>query len=172
MAILSVLYPKSDSSHFNHEYYTKTHLPLLQERWTGMGLEHVQLTRGTASVEGGAPAFEVILLVTFSSLNALQAALGAHGAELMEDVPRFTNIQALLHACSRDADHNYPDIRALHLPAAHALLSEQPVGLFERPLRRLWAAALPAAHDAAVAFQPAAHAAAALRTRPALRQVR
>lgn len=96
MAVLSVLYPKSDSSHFDHEYYTKTHLPLLQDRWTGMGLESVRLTKGTASMEGGAPAFEVILLVTFSSLEQLQAALGAHGAELMADVPRFTDIQALL----------------------------------------------------------------------------
>ena len=96
MAILSVLYPRSDSSHFDHEYYTNTHIPLLRERWADMGLENVQLVRGTSALDGGEPAFEMTVLITFPTLEGLQAALQTHGADIMADVPRFTNIQALL----------------------------------------------------------------------------
>jgi len=96
MAILSVLYPKSEGSHFNHEYYVNTHIPLVQDRWSDMGLEGVQLFRGATAMDASAPAFELIALLTFTSLDHLKAALEKHGAEVMGDVPNFTDIQAFL----------------------------------------------------------------------------
>jgi uncharacterized protein (TIGR02118 family) len=96
MAILSVLYPRSEGSHFDHEYYVDTHIPMVQDRWSDMGFQSVQLVRGTAALDSTAPAFELIALITFTNLDDLKAALGKYGAEVMADVPNFTNIQALL----------------------------------------------------------------------------
>jgi uncharacterized protein (TIGR02118 family) len=96
MAILSVLYPRSEGSHFDHEYYVNTHIPLVRERSVGMGLEQVQLIRGISAPDGGAPAYELIVFITFRSLDDLKTTLQTHGAEIMGDVPNFTNIQALL----------------------------------------------------------------------------
>ena len=96
MVTLTVLYPKSESSHFDHEYYRNTHIPLVRERFTAMGLTGVRLLRGTATPDGAAPPFELIGMLTFSSAAELTAALEAHGGEVMADIPNFTNIQAVI----------------------------------------------------------------------------
>ena len=90
------MYPKSADSHFDHAYYTAVHIPLLQERWADAGLQSVQVVRGISGLDGSGPTFEMTVLITFSSLDDLKAALQAHGAEIMADVPRFTDIKAIL----------------------------------------------------------------------------
>ena len=96
MVILTVVYPRSASSHFDHEYYVNSHIPLVHNRFDSMGLGSVRLVRGTASMDGSTPPFELIVLLGFSSAQALSAALEAHGGEVVGDVPNFTNIEPLL----------------------------------------------------------------------------
>src|SRR5271167_635510 len=38
MVIVSVLYPRHSESRFDHDYYLRTHVPLVESRWGGMGL--------------------------------------------------------------------------------------------------------------------------------------
>ncbi len=96
MIILSVIYPKSDHSHFDHAYYMEKHIPLVQSLWGGMGLVKAELMRGESGM-GGAPfAFELIGLLTFLSAEHLQSALAASGDAVMADLPKFTNIEAIL----------------------------------------------------------------------------
>lgn len=93
MVILTVLYPKTESSQFDHEYYLNKHIPLVRERFTSMGLTKVQLLRGTATLDGSQPSFELIGMLTFPSMADLSAALEAHGGEIVGDIPHFTNVQ-------------------------------------------------------------------------------
>jgi uncharacterized protein (TIGR02118 family) len=96
MVSLTVLYPKSESSHFDHAYYINKHIPLVRERFTSMGLLDVRLVRGTTTLDGSAAQFELIGLLRFTSEAELSAALAAHGGEVVADVPNFTNIQPVI----------------------------------------------------------------------------
>ena len=96
MVILTVLYPKSASSRFDHDYYLNQHIPLVHDRCTRMGLHSVRLFRGTGTLEGSAPPFEMIGLLAFPSMAELSAALEAHGGEIVGDIPNFTNIQPVI----------------------------------------------------------------------------
>ncbi len=77
MIIVSVVYPKSGESHFDHEYYVEKHLPLVWERWGGMGMSKLEALRGVGALDGGAPGSEMIALLSFESMEAMQAALTA-----------------------------------------------------------------------------------------------
>jgi uncharacterized protein (TIGR02118 family) len=78
---------------FDHDYYIAKHVPLVQARWGGMGLQGAQLLKGVAAPGGGAPGFQVIANLTFESPASFDAAVAAHGAEVMGDIPNFTEVQ-------------------------------------------------------------------------------
>jgi uncharacterized protein (TIGR02118 family) len=93
MIIVTVMYPKTEQSRFDLEYYLRTHIPLVRARLESLGLQDLRLMRGTTSLDGNAPAFEVVGELTFPSIEALRDALGKHGQEIIADIPRFTNVQ-------------------------------------------------------------------------------
>ena len=96
MVVVTVLYPKTATSLFDYDYYVTKHVPLVQARWAGMGLMHVELLRGTATLEGGPPAFALMGKLVFGSQAEMQEALAAHGAEIMGDIPNYTDVQPLI----------------------------------------------------------------------------
>jgi uncharacterized protein (TIGR02118 family) len=89
----NVLYPHKDGGTFDMTYYLGKHMPLVKQRLGG-ALKGVSVDQGVA---GGAPnsppQFAVVATLLFDSVGDLQSALGAHSAELMADVPNFTNIE-------------------------------------------------------------------------------
>jgi len=93
MTILTVMYPKTEQSHFDMSYYLEKHVPLVKERLEAFGLEDVRLMRGTATLDGAAPKYEVVAQFAFPSVQHVQDALGRHGQEIIADIPMFTNIQ-------------------------------------------------------------------------------
>ncbi len=93
--IVSVAYPKTESSSFDHDYYLKTHVPLVDRLWGPMGLRSTQVLHGTGSL-GGAPPFELICLLDFTSQDAFNQAAGAHADDIMGDIPNFTNVQPIV----------------------------------------------------------------------------
>ena len=96
MTIISVLYPRNDESRFDHEYYQKKHMPLVQLRWASLGLVNMEWMRGVAGPDGGVPGYEVITLLTFVSKDAFESALAASGEEVVGDIANFTNVQPLI----------------------------------------------------------------------------
>jgi uncharacterized protein (TIGR02118 family) len=96
MVTISVLYPKTDQSTFDYSYYTAKHLPIVRERWGSMGLVSLTPIRGVATLDGSTPSFEFLGLLAFESMEAMQAALAAHGAEVIGDVPNFTNVTPII----------------------------------------------------------------------------
>jgi uncharacterized protein (TIGR02118 family) len=95
MPNLSVLYPKTDSSTFDHDYYLERHIPLVRSLLTRTGLERIDLMRGQPALDGTPPTFELIGLLTFPSVEQLLKGLDQAGP-ILADIPNFTNVQPLL----------------------------------------------------------------------------
>jgi uncharacterized protein (TIGR02118 family) len=96
MVVVTVLYPKTATSHFNYDYFVTKHIPLVQTRWPGMGMTRAEFLRGTTTLEGGPPAFALMATLVFASQAEMQEALAAHGAEIMGDIPNYTDVQPLI----------------------------------------------------------------------------
>jgi uncharacterized protein (TIGR02118 family) len=93
--IVSVIYPKTATSRFDHEYYIHHHMPLVQRTYGAHGMRSARILRGTSSL-GGAPAYELIALLEFADMDSFLKAAGAHSDEVMSDVPRFTDIRPIV----------------------------------------------------------------------------
>lgn len=91
MVLISVMYPSGPEATFDQAYYLGTHIPLVKERWSGLGLTDVQVLRGIASGSGGDPAYGAVALLSFGSAEEFKNAARIHGAEIFADIPRFTN---------------------------------------------------------------------------------
>ncbi len=96
MFSLTVLYPKTASSQFDMAYYLDKHTPLVKARLTSMGLVNVDMREGLA---GGAPdslpTYAMITNLTFNTIEELQNGMAMHGAELLGDIPNFTDVEPL-----------------------------------------------------------------------------
>lgn len=90
---VSVMYAGKDGGKFDFDYYAKKHMALVRERLGGFGLQRVEVDKGLA---GGAPGQAAPYVCTghlyWNSLDDLQKGMKAHGKELMDDVPNFTNL--------------------------------------------------------------------------------
>lgn len=86
---LQVLYPISDGSKFDFDYYTKKHFPLVATHM-GAHTENVTASRGLAGGPDVPPAYHAVATLTFVDMPALQAALAVAGP-VLADIPNFTN---------------------------------------------------------------------------------
>ncbi|MEZ5244761.1 MAG: EthD family reductase [Acidimicrobiales bacterium] len=89
MISMHILYPKTDDSTFDMEYYCSTHMPMLADflgdACTGWG----------ASKPKAGP-WEAIGWCNVTSQEALDAVLGEHGAAIAGDLPNYTNVAGQL----------------------------------------------------------------------------
>lgn len=86
MIRVSVLYPKSDGSTFDHEYYRTTHVPMAVAGWKPARTE---IDKG---VDG---PYEAAVHFFFDSPATFQECMGLPvTGELMADLPNYTNIAA------------------------------------------------------------------------------
>lgn len=96
MVTISVLYPRTAESRFDHDYYMQKHVPMVRARLKDMGFVKLELMRGLSTLDGGPPPFELIAHLTFSSPEHMQAALVSAGVEIMGDIPNYSNVQPLI----------------------------------------------------------------------------
>lgn len=93
MVRISVLYPNEPGRKFDHEYYAKKHMPLVQKRLSALGLLRYEVDRGLAgATPESRPPFVGACYLYFNSAQEFRNAMGKHGAELMGDVPNYTDI--------------------------------------------------------------------------------
>jgi len=83
---VTILYPKTDDSTFDIDYYKSTHMPMLVD-----ALGDACQSWGAAKVSSG--KYEAFGWALVDSLDAFNAAMAAHGAEIIADVPNYTNVQ-------------------------------------------------------------------------------
>lgn len=83
-----VTYPSNETSTFDHDYYSATHIPLCMSTWSPSAFEVHKGINGpsVASVQ-----------FTFDSMETFQAAMGSAGtAAVMADVANYTNITPVM----------------------------------------------------------------------------
>lgn len=94
MIRVAVLYPQQNDSHFDLDYYLNRHIPLVKERLNPLGLIRVEVDEGigTSAPDQLAP-YAAIGYLVFERIEDFQKGFSAHGAELIADIPNYTNIQ-------------------------------------------------------------------------------
>ena len=93
MILVTVMYPNTEGSKFDLDYYMNSHLAMVGDRWGSMGLTGAKIVKGLASGEPGAPPpYQIMAVVEFDSLESFQEAVAAHGEEIFGDVPNFTDL--------------------------------------------------------------------------------
>ncbi|MCX6216637.1 EthD family reductase [Spirosoma sp.] len=94
MVRLTVLYPKTENSQFDLTYYLEKHIPLVKERLTPFGLTGVDMNEAITGGEA-LPPYAMITFLAFNTTDELEKGMGTHGAELLGDIPNFTDVQPL-----------------------------------------------------------------------------
>jgi len=89
MITVYIMYPKTDDSTFDMDYYTSTHMPMLAN---ALG----DSCKGWGATTIGAGAWEAIGWCNVESQEALDLGLKEHGGAIMGDVPNYTNVQPQL----------------------------------------------------------------------------
>ncbi len=90
---VSVMYPNDPGSKFDMDYYLGTHGPLVHEKWDNQGLNSLKVIKGFATPDPKTPPpYTVIALLDFDSVEAFQGAVAAAGADVMGDIPNFTDV--------------------------------------------------------------------------------
>jgi uncharacterized protein (TIGR02118 family) len=93
MIRVTVLYPNEPGKRFDHAYYAGKHLPLVMERLKGSGMLRYEVDKGLAGGGPGAPApFIAACHLYFNAAADFQKGIGAHGGEIMADIPNYTDI--------------------------------------------------------------------------------
>lgn len=91
MIKVTVMYPNAPDARFDMKYYVTHHLPMVRDR-CAPACRSIAAESGVAGGNPGSPApFIAVGHLTFDSLAAFQSAFGPHAAEIMADIPNYTN---------------------------------------------------------------------------------
>jgi uncharacterized protein (TIGR02118 family) len=91
---IQVLYPFSDNTNFDFEYYVDKHLAIVKES-IGFHIENVLVTKGIAGGQDAPPAFHAIATITFRGQSERDAAMANIDAAV-KDIPNFTNSKPIM----------------------------------------------------------------------------
>lgn len=89
MATIVVAYPAGEGAKFDRAYYAEKHIPLAQQAWGDKGLIGAEVL----FPHGDGQPYAGMVTLKFESQAAIDQALASAGtAQVMADVPNFTNI--------------------------------------------------------------------------------
>jgi uncharacterized protein (TIGR02118 family) len=92
MIKVSVMYPNAPGARFDHTYYRDRHMPLVKARM-GESCKSYTVDKGLAGGAPGAPATYIAMChIICDSVEAFQSGFGPHAKEIMEDIPRYTDL--------------------------------------------------------------------------------
>lgn len=86
---LQVIYPITDRTHFDMEYYLGTHMPLVGGHM-GPHIAETLVTKGLAGGPDTPPGIYAVATMTFADQAAMDAAMKVSGP-VIGDIPNFTN---------------------------------------------------------------------------------
>jgi uncharacterized protein (TIGR02118 family) len=93
MIRVSVCYPNGPNVKFDMDYYINKHFAAVSQKLGPLGLVRGEVDKGIGSAQPGTPApFVAIGHMYFNNMQDLQRCM-ASAAEMMADIPNFTNIQ-------------------------------------------------------------------------------
>jgi len=86
MIVMTILYPRTDDSTFDMDYYVGSHMPMFAEV---LG----DACGGWGAIDVPAGKYAAMGWIMATSQDELNATLAEHGAKIMGDVPNYTNVQ-------------------------------------------------------------------------------
>ena len=93
MIKVSVMYPNQQGTHFDMSYYCAKHMPMVR-RLLAPALKDMAIDEGIAGMTPGSPATYIALgHLYFESVAAFQEAFAPHAAQILGDIPNYTDIQ-------------------------------------------------------------------------------
>lgn len=96
MIKVSVFYPNTPGARFNHDYYRDTHMPMVKARM-GDACHHYTVDKGLAGgTPGSDPVYVGMCHIYCESVEAFQAGFGPHAAEILADIPNYTDLSPVL----------------------------------------------------------------------------
>jgi len=91
MIKVTVLYPNAPDAKFDMKYYVTHHMPMVRDK-CGPACLGIAAEGGVAGGDPGSKAPYIALgHLTFDSVEAFQKSFGPHAAEIMADIPNYTN---------------------------------------------------------------------------------
>lgn len=88
---LQVIYPATEGSRFDHEYYAEKHTALVKEHM-GAFMTALLVTKGIAGGPKTPPNYHALATLTFASMDDLNAAMKAAGP-VLADIPNYTDVE-------------------------------------------------------------------------------
>ena len=93
---VNVMYPYTEGARFDHEYYRDTHMPLVASK-LGSACEYYTVEKGmTGRTPDDPPAYVAICAFICKSLEGYAAAMQANAAEIVGDIPNYTDIAPVM----------------------------------------------------------------------------
>jgi uncharacterized protein (TIGR02118 family) len=90
---VSVLYPSGEGKHFDMDYYANKHVAMVAGL-LGDSVVGATVEKGLGGAAPGDKApYEAMGNLYFESMESFQNSFGPNAAEIMGDVPNFTNIE-------------------------------------------------------------------------------
>jgi uncharacterized protein (TIGR02118 family) len=97
MVCLTVIYPTGSDSHFDRKYYLEKHVPFVGGLCEPFGFKRVEVSEGRPGIDGSKAAYHFMANLYFDSADGLQKSFARHGAEIVADIPRYTNVQPTIY---------------------------------------------------------------------------
>ncbi len=88
---LQVLYPISDGTSFDHDYYLTTQMKMVADHMGGF-ISETLVTKGVAGGPETAPGFYAIASMVFEDQSKMDAAMQVAGP-VLADIPNFTDVE-------------------------------------------------------------------------------
>jgi uncharacterized protein (TIGR02118 family) len=90
MRCMTVLYKNGDDVKFDFEYYKTHHLTMIMKLY-GNSIHRFELRKGLAAQDGAKPPYVAVVNIWIADEKAFEDNNAKYGAQLVADVPHFTN---------------------------------------------------------------------------------
>ncbi len=96
MIKVSVLYPNTDATSFDIDYYCNSHMPMVKEK-LGAPCKSIAVDGGLGGGTPDSPALYVAMgHLYFDTVDDFQSAFGPHAEAIMGDIPNYTNVDPII----------------------------------------------------------------------------
>lgn len=96
MIKVTIMYPNSEGSTFDMDYYSNSHMPMVA-RLLGDSLKSLSIDKGIAGRSPEEPVpYLAIGYLYFDKLSAYQNSFGPVAEQIVGDIPNYTNIQPVI----------------------------------------------------------------------------
>jgi uncharacterized protein (TIGR02118 family) len=89
---VTVIYPSKEGWKFDFDYYLHKHVPFVSK----LVGKNIEVRRGLSSASGSTAPFVCVATILTDTIAEFQAVFAKHGAEILGDVPNYTNIEPVV----------------------------------------------------------------------------